>query len=321
MCKEDFAVNEKGIMPGGYWEIAVRRAYYSVCGSIGCQKKALDKTWFVDIIIFTHFGRRYASQECQLGQARCASATAMLESTPGTGRRSPVSTERLLRCPRLGSGQVRDAASRPDRAKAGQASSRCVRVFSPQLLPGRVGFSEPGAGRVDSRKARAAESAQADDRSARVCATDPSQTALLGHDPTGDRDSRTLRHSRSSPQHRARSGAPGKKTTLNQEPVRDDGAALVAAYEELRRQALEEIRSEGWGLALLLEQGMAAWMKACSAAVVVSSGRCIPPVAPVAWGSALHGEVVRILVSMALGRAYARGYDDGSNEKGNRESS
>lgn len=56
MCKENFAVNGKGIMPGGYWEIAVRRAYHRLCGSIGCQKKALDKTWFVDIIIFTHFG-------------------------------------------------------------------------------------------------------------------------------------------------------------------------------------------------------------------------------------------------------------------------
>src|SRR6516162_9160309 len=152
----------------------------------------------------------------------------------------------------------------------------------------------------------AAESAQADGRSAQLCATDPSRAALVGHAPTGYRNSRKVWHYRSSSQHRARSGAAGKKTTLKQPPAPSNGATLVAAYEDLRRQALEGIRSEGLGLALLLGQGMAAWMKACSATLPIPSQERSVPTAPVIWASELYTEAIRILASMALGQTSSR---------------
>jgi hypothetical protein len=59
-------------------------------------------------------------------------------------------------------------------------------------------------------------------------------------------------------------------------------------------------------MALLSGQGMAAWMKACSAILAVPSHGCIQPAVPVATVSHLHDEVVRILASMALGQSYSR---------------
>jgi hypothetical protein len=270
--------------------------------STNWQEKPLDRAREYDIIMFTHL----ATQERQVEQARNASATRMPESSSGAGGRSTVPTRRVLRCQRPGPGQVRDVALSPDRAKAHQPSDRRVWVFAPHLLPGRNGFPEPRTVRVASRKAWAAESTQADCRSARICATAAIRTTLVGHGPTGYRDSRTLRHHRSSPQHRACAGAPGKKTTLIQESAQGNGAALVAAYEDLRQQALDGVRSEVLGMALLLGQGMAAWMKACSATFAVPVSGCIPPAAPVPLTSDLHGEVVRVLASMALGQTYSR---------------
>ena len=302
MCKDNFAANEREIMPQGRGlGIFSNGEIIGYCPT-NWREKPLDRARACYIIMFTPF----ATQERQVGQARSASATRMPESSPGAGGRSTVPTRRVLRCQRPSPGQVRDVALSPDRAKAHQPSGRRVWVFAPHLLPGRIGFSEPGTVRVASRKARAAESTQADCRSARICATAAIGTTLVGRGPTGHRNSKTLRHYRSSPQHRACSGAPGKKTTLIQESAQGNGAALVAAYEDLRQQALDGVRSEVLGMALLLGQGMAAWMKACSATFAVPASGVIPHAAPAPLTSDLHGEVVRVLASMALGQAYSR---------------
>jgi hypothetical protein len=79
---------------------------------------------------------------------------------------------------------------------------------------------------------------------------------------------------------------------------------LVGHYEELRRHVLDSAGgfSGGLGLALFLEQGMAAWIEAWS--------RCVPPAArplettsvPSATALALDapGDLARILASMLL---------------------
>jgi|SRR6516164_6168085 len=88
--------------------------------------------------------------------------------------------------------------------------------------------------------------------------------------------------------------------------VRNYGRNNNSPATGLRQQALDGVRSEVLGMALLLGQGMAAWMKACSATFAVPASGCIPPAAPVPLASDLHGEVVRVLASMALGQTYSR---------------
>jgi hypothetical protein len=310
MCKDNFAKHGKTIMP----EDEARRcrkeivcnSYYQ--SSSAClQQKAIDTIIVNHIIIFTYHWHLHASQEDQLAQARHARATRMLEPAPPAGCRSSVPAERFLRRQRPSPGQVRDVAARADRPAAGQSSGGRVRLFSTDLLSSRAGFSGPGTVRIDSRKAWTTASAQADSPGAGVCATDPIRTAILGHRPSRRRDSRTLRRSHSPTQYRARSGAPGKKTALNQEPAaQGSGATLLAAYEDLRRQVLGGLSSKGLGMFLLLEQGMAAWMRACSATLAVPSNGYLQPAVPVTVVSDLHGEVVRILASMALGQTYSR---------------
>jgi len=310
MCKDNFAGIGKTIMPEDEAENYQRKTLFGgnhQGSSVYSQQKLVDVEVLCHIIIFTHNWRLYASQEDPLAQARRASATRVLESAPGTGCRSFVPTEQFLRRQRLSSGQVRDAAACPDRPAADQSSGGRVRLFSTYLLSSRAGFSGSGTVRVDSQKAWTTGSAQADSQGAGVCATDPIRTAIFGHRPSGRHDSRTLRGYGSPTQYRARSGTTGKKTTLNQQPAAEGaGPALLAAYEDLRGQVLGGVNSKGLGISLFLGQGMAAWMKACSATLTVPSKRCLPPAVTATVVSDLHTEVVQILASMALGQTHSR---------------
>ena len=78
--------------------------------------------------------------------------------------------------------------------------------------------------------------------------------------------------------------------------------AHIAHYEELRRQAVErQVRAVRLGLAVLLRQGLAAWVEQWSKD---------PRPAPVRWGETARTcplpddtsvEVVHVLAAMALG--------------------
>jgi hypothetical protein len=78
---------------------------------------------------------------------------------------------------------------------------------------------------------------------------------------------------------------------------------MMADYEELRRQALRTDggASRGFGLALLVRQGMKSWMEAglrCRASLSAkpSLQTGLEAVSPMPW----NREVVMILASMAL---------------------
>jgi len=45
------------------------------------------------------------------------------------------------------------------------------------------------------------------------------------------------------------------------------GEDWAARYEQLRKDVLSQATSGGFGLVILLRQGMAAWMRACACAV------------------------------------------------------
>jgi hypothetical protein len=90
-----------------------------------------------------------------------------------------------------------------------------------------------------------------------------------------------------------------------QSPVIYDAQALVAHYEELRRCVIAgQIRFVRHGLAVLLQNGMAAWMEACSA--------CLPGRDPATRSRAStcqtrlsderHPALVDLLANLALNR-------------------
>ena len=101
----------------------------------------------------------------------------------------------------------------------------------------------------------------------------------------------------------------GKKTPLNSVPAAPtatslSSGALVAAYEELRRQVL--LNRHGPGAAVLMRRGVWAWISVCSAGSAAlptktftqseqsEADRIIP--------QGLHTEIVVMLAGMLLGR-------------------
>lgn len=77
---------------------------------------------------------------------------------------------------------------------------------------------------------------------------------------------------------------------------------LVSHYEELRRRALDRPAGRGGaGCALVIGQGMAAWMEACAALTPGAEPgprAAAPP--PVPLPSDLRGELAMVLARMAL---------------------
>jgi hypothetical protein len=77
--------------------------------------------------------------------------------------------------------------------------------------------------------------------------------------------------------------------------------ALIARYEELRRQALGGFGAHAQGLALFMRRGMWAWMQAWS--------QCVPPPLPTPAAppdeqptcpAQLHAQVAMLLANMVL---------------------
>lgn len=79
--------------------------------------------------------------------------------------------------------------------------------------------------------------------------------------------------------------------------------ALVSAYEALRQRVLGGPQAAACvgGLVLLLQKGLAAWIKAASP--VISPHRSRSGAEPPALPHGLHGELMRLLATMALGTA------------------
>jgi hypothetical protein len=83
-----------------------------------------------------------------------------------------------------------------------------------------------------------------------------------------------------------------------------ESETLISAYEDLRRQAAECSSCGGLGMAIFLDQGMVAWMLACSwvASTNPDNGRRYPTsAAPLP--DELRGEIVLVLAAMALNQA------------------
>ena len=78
---------------------------------------------------------------------------------------------------------------------------------------------------------------------------------------------------------------------------------LIAAYEELRSQAVERFQ-QGAGMAILMTRGFRCWMEACGQLLGSPSEtgpqKCLESCSPVG----LRGEVVALLASILLHKAW-----------------
>jgi hypothetical protein len=208
------------------------------------------------------------------------------------GRRSPVPQQRLLRSQRLAPGQIRDAAQRAGRGTSGRRSGRCIRLLAPGLLRRSIRVCSRGLAGVAATQAGAETAAQIDRRSPRG----------TGGGGTGGRHDAECRRTRlapgrslcnrSAPANHCSpldtvSAAAGKKTALTVAPVDTlDVTRYATQYELLRSQftgaasggtdaGCAVMQPRGAGLALLLREGLPAWMRAVRQ--VLHAAVALPP--------------------------------------------
>ena len=208
------------------------------------------------------------------------------------GRRSPVPRQRLLRSQRLAPGQVRDAAQRAGRGTPCRRSGRCVRLLATGLLRRSNRVYSRGLAGPAATQAGAETAAQIDRRS-------PRDTGGGGTGGRHDAECRRTRLApgrslcnRSAPAHHCSpldtvSAAAGKKTALTVAPVDTlDVTRYATQYELLRSQftsaasggtdaACAVMQPRGAGLALLLREGLPAWMRAVRQ--VLNASVALPP--------------------------------------------
>ena len=119
------------------------------------------------------------------------------------------------------------------------------------------------------------------------------------------------------PDDRTRAGAPGKKTAID--PAAASGAETATLpdsartdYETLRRAVLGGgPRGRELGCALVLRQGLAAWIRAwsgCRVPARPAGGRAAG--ATIALPDGLRADVTRLLVSLAIGAHSKETHDD-----------
>lgn len=257
------------------------------------------------IMIFAVCPRReYAATPKRDRQAKCLAAQRHAQPAPAGRAPSAVPEQRFLRPGRHRSGQVRDAPPGPCRPPAGFPGRRPVWVFSTLVLSGRLRLRTSWVGRVDSVEERPQKRPQTHAGSDGVPTRNAKSGAVAELRATGRPREEEIRRPGSSPEHRAATPA-GKKTPLNSVPAPTatslSSGALVAAYEELRRQVL--LNRHGPGATLLRRRGVWAWISVCSAGSAALPTKAFTqseadPIIP----QGLHTEIVVMLAGMLLGR-------------------
>jgi hypothetical protein len=194
----------------------------------------------------------------------CPAATWRPQSPSRACGRFRVSSLRVLRPARSRSGQVRDAAAGPPRRALGHGGIRGFRLFAVRVLRSQGGISARGIAGPDPSPVRTSTPAQADRTDSGVSPRTASPRSDDGRGDTRTTGSRRVWRKCSSSQHRTGAGSSAKKgATL---PIAECSRELwTARYEDLRKRALTHDAADsdaGWEQALVIRQGLPAWMNA-----------------------------------------------------------
>jgi hypothetical protein len=301
MCKDKDVHNVNGMMSSCSPHRQACRASRSTitAGVAGSwTHKRLDCRTYCIIIVFTASHGRSATDQTIISPRERDTQPAAAR-----GKKRDLSGQRLLRSRRSATGQIRNAPPRRGRQAIGQRGSEGIRLLATVLLSGTGSISGRRACRPAAAQARSTIRAQADARPDELRGGTPHRRSAHFQSATGQSNRRTLWHRGSPPQHRP-AVAPSKKTPVNGAPaaVSPNDRRLVAAYEELRAQAVERWQ-RGPGLALMRTRGLRCWMEACRQFVETSSSAGISsrkerPETDVPTG--VRGEIVVLLANMLL---------------------
>src|SRR5690348_879055 len=206
-------------------------------------------------------------------------------SAPAGCDRPTLSRQRILRSERSRAGQVRDAAQRPEGKACSSGGGPSLWPVPPGLLCHSTVVSARGATRAAAAQARAETTPQAQRRSADYPGPGytGSRTNAQGRGISGASGAALWRRSASAQYPAAAaslSAAGGKKTPIIVEAAKLDATQYTVQYELLRSQIISTTGNvaqgntagqlRGIGLALMLSEGMAGWLKTVEAVLRAS---------------------------------------------------
>ena len=240
-------------------------------GTTEAIKISFDIFCIVDIITITY------DQAIQTGpKARCTCRKWNREPACSGCARSSLCGQQLLRCPRFGTGALRDvAACAPGGAKC-CAECGSIRSFAPNFLQGVGRLQSRWPGWTSPSQAGTPWASQDYQRSFGIHRNVDRRRRRIGSTSAGRENFSVLRNRRTSTYRRTRLGSTQKKTITNAVSA-CAGNALTECYESLRQEVIEpQVRSHSLsGRALLMFKGMAAWMGG-----ILDYTPDIPPVTP-----------------------------------------
>ena len=241
---------------------------------------------------------------CKIGSTR---SKWHIKCPSGGCCRRVILRQRVFRFSRSDAGQVRDASAGSAGWNDCFAGCKNIRFFASFVLPDTACLRPARISRFDASSSRSQACSQANRRCDGIYFGLQKQKSVSSGNGSGNPDKTAFRIKRTSPQYRTGIAASAKKRAVNlSEP---DGYLDHCAerYEQLRQMILEtrDYCCQGWGLALLMHRGFAAWVYAFSK-IESSQQQPAVPVTPVpdntclAIPDTIRGRMIMTISDMVL---------------------
>ena len=307
--KGNYAESVKIILPLAVWgglSISSPKWSLSPYNPNYLRQNSVDMAGVVGIITLTLFplltGGGHGRTQRQQDQS--SSRTWGPQPQSQAGSRPTLPAQRVFRPARPGVGQVRDAAPGTDRGPVSYPGSPDIRILSGRFLPGQGCLSGPRPAGTTAKTPRAQTRSQAHRPGAEVHRPEAcGRQQPAGVSSCGD-DTGAVGTIGTSSQYRAGFGPKGKKGATGRAVLGPGtpGDSWTSQYEDLRRTRLDGDWSVNgsWGLALLMRQGLVAWMCTCPPELhdTPVTSKPIPP--PAELSKSVSGQLVTVLTNMVL---------------------
>jgi hypothetical protein len=227
---------------------------------------------------------------------------------PFGGRcRQVILRQRVFRPSRYAAGQVRDASAGSAGWNDCFTGGKNIRFFACFILPDTACLRPARISRLATSSSRPQTCPQVDRRCDGIYFSLQKQKSVSSSDGSGNSDKAAFRIKRTSPQYRTSTTASAKKRAINLSEPDEYLDHCVERYEQLRQMILEtrDYCCQGWGLALLIHRGFAAWVYAFSK-IESSQQQSAVPVTPVpdkaclAIPDTIRGRMIMTISDMVL---------------------
>ena len=178
--------------------------------------------------------------------------------------RRVILRQRVFRFSRSDAGQVRDASAGSAGWNDCFAGCKNIRFFASFVLPDTACLRPARISRFDASSSRSQACSQANRRCDGIYFGLQKQKSVSSGNGSGNPDKTAFWIKRTSPQYRTSTAASAKKRAVNLSEPDECFDQCCQRYEQLRQMILEtrDYCCQGWGLALLIHRGFAAWVHA-----------------------------------------------------------